>query len=40
MCHSGGTQANRDHIQRVVTSIQATYAGAIAQVRCLGANLT
>jgi hypothetical protein len=33
MCHSGGAQANRDHIQRVATSIQATYAGAIAQVR-------
>lgn len=33
LCHSGGTQANRDHIQRVATSIQATYAGAIAQMR-------
>jgi hypothetical protein len=33
MCHSGTVQANRDHIQRVTTSLQATYAGAIAQVR-------
>lgn len=33
MCHSGTAQANRDHIQRVTTSLQATYAGAIAQVR-------
>ena len=33
MCHSGTSQANRDHIQRVTTSLQATYAGAIAQVR-------
>ena len=33
MCHSGTPQAYRDHIQRVVTSLQATYAGAIAQVR-------
>lgn len=33
MCHSGTPQANRDHIQRVTTSLQATYAGAIAQVR-------
>jgi hypothetical protein len=32
-CHSGTSQANRDHIQRVTTSLQATYAGAIAQVR-------
>ncbi len=32
-CHSGTPQANRDHIQRVSTSLQATYAGAIAQVR-------
>jgi len=33
MCHSESAQANRDHIQRVTTSLQATYAGAIAQVR-------
>jgi hypothetical protein len=33
MCHSGTVQANRDNIQRVTTSLQATYAGAIAQVR-------
>ncbi len=33
MCHSGTAQANLDHIQRVTTSLQATYAGAIAQVR-------
>ena len=33
MCHSGTSLANRDHIQRVATSIQATYAGAIAQMR-------
>ncbi len=33
MCHSGSSQANRDHIQRVSTSLQATYAGAIANVR-------
>jgi hypothetical protein len=33
LCHSGTAQANRDHIQRVTTSLQATYAGAIAQVR-------
>ena len=32
-CHSGDPAAGRDHIQRVNTSIQATYAGAIAQVR-------
>jgi hypothetical protein len=32
-CHSGTPQDNRDHIQRVTTSLQATYAGAIAQVR-------
>jgi hypothetical protein len=37
-CHSGGALSNRDHIQRVTTSLQATYAGAIAQVRyALGA---
>jgi excinuclease UvrABC ATPase subunit len=32
-CHNGTPQVNRDHIQRVATSLQATYAGAIAQVR-------
>lgn len=32
-CHSGPPDQQRDHIQRVVTSIQSTYAGAIAQVR-------
>ena len=32
-CHSGSSQADLDHIQRVTSSLQATYAGAIAQVR-------
>lgn len=32
-CHSGSPLDERDHIQRVQTSIQATYAGAIASVR-------
>jgi hypothetical protein len=32
-CHAGSPQEDRDHIQRVRTSIQATYAGAIASVR-------
>jgi len=32
-CHSGSAEAHRDHIQRSTTSIQATYAGAIAQAR-------
>ncbi len=32
-CHSGDPQLQRDHIQRVSTSLQATYAGAIAQMR-------
>ena len=32
-CHSGSPQADIDHIQRVTSSLQATYAGAIAQVR-------
>jgi hypothetical protein len=32
-CHSGPADQQRDHIQRVTTSIQATYAGAIAQMR-------
>ncbi len=32
-CHSGTAQAERNHIQRVMTSLQATYAGAIASIR-------
>ena len=32
-CHSGSVAEERDHIQRVQTSIQATYAGAIASTR-------
>jgi len=32
-CHSGAAKEQRDHIQRVTTSIQATYAGAIANIR-------
>ncbi|HET7089457.1 MAG TPA: hypothetical protein VFL17_12485, partial [Anaerolineae bacterium] len=32
-CHSGSAEDQRDHIHRSTTSIQATYAGAIAQVR-------
>jgi hypothetical protein len=32
-CHSGSAQDNRDHIQRVLTSVQTTYAGAISQIR-------
>jgi len=32
-CHSGPSDKNRDHIHRVNTSIQATYAGAIANLR-------
>jgi len=32
-CHSGMLQGSRDHIPRVLTSIQATYAGAIASMR-------
>ncbi len=32
-CHSGSAQDQRDHIQRVSTSLQATYAGAIASLR-------
>jgi hypothetical protein len=31
-CHSGGEADHRDHIQRVMTSIQTTYAGAIANI--------
>ncbi len=32
-CHSGSAADQRDHIQRVLTSVQATYAGAIAILR-------
>ena len=32
-CHSGFAAEERDHIQRVQSSVQATYAGAIALVR-------
>jgi hypothetical protein len=32
-CHSGDAAMNRDHIARSLTSLQATYAGAIAAVR-------
>jgi hypothetical protein len=32
-CHSGDQAAGRDHIQRVMTSVQSTYAGAIANIR-------
>jgi hypothetical protein len=32
-CHSGSASEARDHIQRVITSVQATYAGAIANLR-------
>jgi hypothetical protein len=32
-CHSGLAADHNDHIQRVLTSLQATYAGAIASVR-------
>jgi hypothetical protein len=32
-CHSGSAEAYNDHIQRATTSIQATYAGAIASIR-------
>ena len=32
-CHSGPSSSSRDHIQRVTTSIQSTYAGAIANLR-------
>jgi len=32
-CHSGSTASYNDHIQRATTSIQATYAGAIALMR-------
>jgi hypothetical protein len=32
-CHSGSAESYNDHIQRATTSIQATYAGAIANIR-------
>lgn len=32
-CHSGVAGENRDHIHRVLTSVQSTYAGAIANIR-------
>lgn len=32
-CHSGSEADDRHHIQRVKTSVQATYAGAIANIR-------
>jgi hypothetical protein len=32
-CHSGSVADNNDHIQRVLTSVQSTYAGAIANIR-------
>ena len=32
-CHSGAAENSRNHIQRATTSIQATYAGAIANIR-------
>ena len=32
LCHSGVPSEDRDHIQRVLTSLQSTYAGAISQV--------
>jgi hypothetical protein len=32
-CHSGNQAEYRDHIQRVMTSIQTTYAGAISSIR-------
>jgi hypothetical protein len=32
-CHSGPSTGGRDHIQRVLTSVQSTYAGAIANIR-------
>ncbi len=32
-CHSGSAADERNHIQRVMTSVQATYAGAIANMR-------
>lgn len=32
-CHSGSAANANDHVQRVMTSIQATYAGAITEIR-------
>lgn len=32
-CHSGSEANDRHHIQRVMTSVQSTYAGAIANIR-------
>jgi len=32
-CHSGTAAEDLDHIQRVMTSVQSTYAGAIASIR-------
>ena len=32
-CHNGTSAEARDHIQRVMTSVQSTYAGAIANLR-------
>ncbi len=32
-CHSGSEADDRHHIQRVLTSVQSTYAGAIASIR-------
>ena len=32
-CHSGSPDDSNDHIQRVMTSVQATYAGAITNIR-------
>ncbi len=32
-CHSGSEADDRDHIQRVMSSVQSTYAGAIANIR-------
>ncbi len=32
-CHSGSEADERNHIQRVTTSVQSTYAGAIASIR-------
>lgn len=32
-CHSGSEASNNNHIQRVMTSVQSTYAGAIANIR-------
>ena len=32
-CHSGSEAQDRNHIERVMTSVQSTYAGAIASIR-------